>query len=317
MTTRVAVSILNYNSADETLACVQSLLDAHDETDELTILSVFVTDNHSMVDDQSKLKQSLAEISCVNLRLNPENKGFAAGHNDNLRVIFHESDPDYVWVLNNDCLVYEETLSSLINCAQQRPDIGIWGATLLEPDGKTIQCAGGCFYNPWVSSYQQHGQGRALALIDQLDAAEFDYVAGASMFFPVATLQTGLHSVSLSFTDDHPGNEQWLNEQFFLYFEELDLAKRLKPGMGLAWCKNALIRHTGGTSTGAVDKQRTAVAEYHSTLSALRFTRLYYPKRLWVVVTVRYLAKMLQLVFNGNIRLIEALTRAYRDFLFG
>ena len=102
MKTRVAVSILNYNSAEETTACVQSLLDAYHDYNEVYVLDLFVTDNHSTADDQSKLKQSLAEMPRVNLRLNPENKGFAAGHNDNLRVIFRESDPDYVWILNND-----------------------------------------------------------------------------------------------------------------------------------------------------------------------------------------------------------------------
>ena len=152
---RVAVSILNYNSAQSTIACVQSLLDAEQKQSGECFLEGFVADNASGKRDRHYLQQSLADLLNVHVHVNPENMGFAAGHNRNLKAIFHCSSPDFVWILNNDCLVYRETLPSLIKCAQQNPDVGIWGATLLEADGVTVQCAGGCFYYSWVSSYRQ------------------------------------------------------------------------------------------------------------------------------------------------------------------
>jgi len=311
---QVAVSLLNYNSSQNTIACVESLLNAGHEAKESYLLNIFVTDNDSLADEQAELEQSLAKLPAVHLQVNTENRGFSAGHNDNLRIILDQSSPDYVWLLNNDCLVHRDTLSSLINCAQQSPAVGIWGATLLEPDGKTIQCGGGCFYNSWISSYKQFGQGTNLENIDQLKSEGFDYIAGASLFFPLMGLQDGLHPVTESSVDDSGARQQWLNESFFLYFEELDLAKRLKPGFEMAWCKSALIRHVGGASIGTDDNQRTAKAEYYSTSSALRFTRMYYPRRLWLMAPVRYLSKCLQLSFRGQFQLIRPLTRAYRDF---
>jgi len=110
-------------------------------------------------------------------------------------------------------------------------------------DSLIIQCAGGCFYNSWISSYRQFGRGKSLAQLDQLEPAEYDYIVGASLFFPVATLHSGLRHLPISSADGHTDQQQWLNESFFLYFEELDLAKRLKPGLGMAWCKDALIKH--------------------------------------------------------------------------
>jgi len=311
---QVAVSILNYNSSKSTIACIESLLNAGQEAKESYLLNISVTDNDSLADEQSELAQSIAKLPGVHLQVNTENRGFSAGHNDNLRTIFDQSSPDYVWLLNNDCLVHQDTLNSLIKCAQQKPAVGIWGATLLEPDGKTIQCAGGCFYNSWISSYRQFGQGTSLAHIDHLKPESFDYIAGASLFFPLTGLQDGLHPVTGSSVDESRARQQWLNESFFLYFEELDLAKRLKPGFGMAWCKAALIRHVGGASIGTSDNQRSAKAEYHSSLSALRFTRMYYPKRLWLVAPVRYVSKCLQLSSRGEFQLIMSLTRAYRDF---
>ena len=162
---RVAVSILSHNSAQSTIACVQSLLAAEEAGGNRYQLDIFISDNASDAEDQQKLQLSLYESAKLHLQLNSENLGFSAGHNRNLKAIFTESSPDYVWLLNNDCLVADDALSALVECAQLNPGVGIWGATLLESDGKTIQCAGGCFYSTWVSSYRQYGHGKPLAKV--------------------------------------------------------------------------------------------------------------------------------------------------------
>ncbi|RLA47157.1 MAG: hypothetical protein DRR42_17810 [Gammaproteobacteria bacterium] len=312
---QVSVSILNYNSTRNTIACMKSLLADCHEADVAYGLDVFVADNNSTYDEQLQLQQSIEKLPNIHLLLNSENRGFAAGHNLNLNEIFLRSNPDFVWILNNDCIVYRESLSSLIKSSQQHPEVGIWGATLLEPDGETIQCAGGCLYNSWVSSYRQCGRGKALSQIADIKPVNYDYIAGASLFFPVATLQKGLDSARLLPSKADADTQQWLNESFFLYFEELDLAWRLKPGLEMAWCKDAMIKHAGGASTGTDDNQRSELAEYHSTLSALKFTRLYYPRRLWFMMPARYLAKFLQLSIKGRFYLLSPLTRAYKDYL--
>jgi GT2 family glycosyltransferase len=314
MKNRVAVSILSHNSAQSTIACVQSLLAAEKAAGNRYQLDIFISDNASNAEDQQQLQQFLQESAKLHLRLNSENLGFSAGHNRNLVTVFANSSPNYVWLLNNDCLVAEQTLRALIECAHQQPEVGIWGATLLESNGETIQCAGGCFYNPWISSYRKYGHNKSLAQLDQLQILEYDYIAGASLFFPVATLLNGLRPPAGLADNKSTGQQQWLNESFFLYFEELDLARRLKSGLRIAWCRDALITHTAGASTGTNDNQRSALAEYHSTLSALKFTRLYYPRRLWMMAPVRYLAKSTLLLVRGDFRLIGVMTRAYWDF---
>jgi len=289
-------------------------LDVRQETGGSYLLEIFVADNRSTADQRLQLQQSLVGLPRVHVKMNSENLGFAAGHNGNIRTILTQFEPDYIWVLNDDCLVNEDAALALVKCAQQHPNVGIWGATLIEPDGETIQCAGGCLYNSWVSSYRQHGQGTSLAQINQLKSIDLDYIAGASLFFPVNALENGLRAATAMSIDEGGNKQQWLNESFFLYFEELDIAHRLKPGFGMAWCRAALIRHVGGASTGSSEGQRTALAEYYSTLSALKFTKMYYPQRLWFMAPVRYLSKCLQLTLKGKVQLIKPLTQAYRDF---
>ena len=311
---RVAVSILNYKSAQSTIACIQSLQAAAKLASETCYLEIFISDNASGAEDQHQLQQALGGMPTVHFRTNDKNLGFSAGHNRNLEAIFSGFNADYIWILNNDCLIAETALGALVECAKNDPEVGIWGATLLESDGQTIQCAGGCFYNTWVSSYRQYCHGKLVSQLDRLKQSEFDYVAGASLFFPVETLLNGLWPVLGSEMASSSKRQQWLNESFFLYFEELDLAERLKKGLKMAWCKEALIVHSAGMSTGTADKQRSHLAEYHSTLSALRFTKMYYPRRLWIMVPTRYCAKCILLVVRGDFRLINAIFQAYRNF---
>lgn len=312
--TLVAVSILNHIGSDSTIACVQSLLALEPVEGNSFQLEIFVGDNASASEAQVRLQQFFDDYSNVHFRLNHKNLGFSAGHNRNLQRIFEQSEPDYIWLLNNDCLVEVGALSNLIECSQSDTKVAIWGGTLLDPDGKTVQCAGGCFYNSWLSSYRQYGRGKTLATIESLATKDFDYIAGASLFFPEATLRNGLFSVGQTPGEGIEKNRQWLNERFFLYFEELDLARRLKPGLRMAWCKGALIRHRGGESAGTAENQRSELAEFHSSLSALRFTRLYYPSRLWFVALARYFSKFVLLVVRGDFSLVGTMTRAYRDF---
>ena len=242
---QVAVSILNYKNAPSSIACVQSLLAAAKFAGETCHLEIFISDNGSGTKDQQQLHLALMEVPSVHLRVNDKNLGFSAGHNRNLDAIFSGFKADYIWLLNNDCLVSESALSVLVNCARSRPEVGIWGATLLESDSQTIQCAGGCFYNTWISSYRQYGHGKNVSQLDQLKSVEYDYIAGASLFFPVATLQSGFQPLTElePINDKLSGHQRWLNESFFLYFEELDLAKRLKTGFRMDWCRRALIKH--------------------------------------------------------------------------
>ena len=311
---RIAVSVLNYNSARSTIECIESLLLAEKGTSGKCQLEIYISDNASGEEDQRQLQVFLEKIATLQFQINVENLGFSAGHNRNLARIFADSSPDYVWLLNNDCLVAETALGTLVECAQNSSDVGIWGATLLEADCKTIQCAGGCFYNTWISSYRQYGQGKPLARLAQLVPVKYDYIAGASLFFPVETLKSGLMPIAGVAKEATSSQQQWLNEDFFLYFEELDLAKRLKPGLKMAWCTGALITHTAGSSTGTSDNRRSSLAEYHSTLSALKFTYKYYPYRLWAMAPARFVSKSLLLLVRREFRLIGVMLKAYRDF---
>lgn len=311
---RIAISILNHGEADSTLACVESLLAEAGLSDGRYHLVIRVADNGSAPSDQQDLQTALSRLPEVAFSLHDRNLGFAAGHNRNVEALLAGQRPDFVWLLNNDCVVQPGTVNALLDCARSNPKVGIWGSTLLESDVRTIQCAGGCFYNCWLSSYRQYGQGKPVTQRSQLKAPRFSYISGASLFMPIATLDSGLGSPRQLHPKRENADVQLLNESFFLYFEELDLVRRLDPSLTIDWCRDALITHTGGKSAGTDGSRRSAQAEYHSTLSALKFTRLYFPGTLLFMAPARYVAKSLQLLFTGNLRMLGNLNAAYADF---
>lgn len=309
--TRIGVSIINFEAADETLRCIASLLETQPIAGRDFSLSIQVADNHSSEADYRQLAKGLTGLPGVALERHDANLGFAAGHNRNIERLLNDEHPDFIWLLNNDCEVDAHAPAALLQCAADRPEVGIWGATLLEGSGGPIQCAGGCRYWPWLSAFRQNGRGTPLGQLGDMPEARLDYVAGASLFMPVNTLVSGL-APARGRSGQQTG--QWLNEEFFLYFEELDLSRRLSPGIQLGWCRQARIVHSGGAGTGSDSSGRSAKGEYHSTLSALKYTRLYHPGKLWVMAPARLLIKTLFSLVTLRFDLIRALMAAYGDF---
>ena len=296
---RTAVIVLNWNRPDLTLACLDSLLPVLQGLE----VTLIVCDNASEDDSLAQIRtwgrhyfsaQVAPERAGFLLLRTPRNLGFAGGNNVAihwaLRLGF-----DFVWLLNNDTRVFPDTLERLLEAATLQPRVGCFGATLLEGDDPAIvQCAGGCRFNPLLTTYHQLYQGRAYDQVLELPVPQLDYVAGASMFLRSRALrQAGL-----------------LNESYFLYFEELDLAHRLRrQGYDLAWCPAARVVHEGSASIPA-----TEYSHYHENLSTLKYLWQHHRGLFPLAAAIRGLGKCIYLPLTGRSRLLPSLLRAYRDF---
>ncbi|MFW6116245.1 MAG: glycosyltransferase family 2 protein [bacterium] len=110
----------------------------------------------------------------VRLIRNERNLGFAGGCNVGLRA----ADGDVLVLLNQDVIVQPNWLLALVDGVDE-PGVGIAGAKLLEPDGRTLSHAGG--YLEWPVAMGLHiGAGE----VDrgQYDVArDVEYVTGASL----------------------------------------------------------------------------------------------------------------------------------------
>lgn len=300
----VAVSIVNYGKPNLVKACIDSLKRLEGDV----APDIFVVDNFSGEKNRLELYSLLDSLKSVHLIPLQENLGFAAGNNVAIDKILKSDRCDYIWLLNSDCQVAPTSLSNHIIAAKNNPEVVLWGSSIVEADGDIIQVAGGCFYSPWLTTFKQFAKGRPASAIDSLVEPEFDYIAGASLFFT----REGINRALIQSSTQNE-RKQYLNEEFFLYFEELDLAQRIgKNAMG--WCKEAKVHHLGGATTIGKGRRFSAAAEFHSNLSALKFTKFYHPEKMWTVYSFRLFVKVMQLLFYGQFRLISSIFKAYREY---
>lgn len=116
---QVSIVVLTYNGLlENTKPCLDSVL--ANTAGEFELITV---DNGS-VDGTPKYLSELAErYPNVRIKLNGENKGYAAGNNDGIKMATGE----YIVLLNNDTLVPKGWLSPLISVLQTRTEVGLVG----------------------------------------------------------------------------------------------------------------------------------------------------------------------------------------------
>jgi len=242
------------------------------------------------------------------------NLGFAGGNNVGINYTLQQPvDYDYFWLLNNDTYVDNHALTALSQHALAHPEQALIGSTLINweekeeknAENQIVQCAGGCHYFPLLTIFRQVHSGKPLMTVMQANEAhiKLDYVCGAAMFISTPALkQVGL-----------------LNENYFLFYEELDYTQRLKQqGYDIGWCKNSWVYHKGSASVGSVkegDRKKLQRANYYENLSTLKYTARFYPHLLPLVMILRGVLKALALLMRGDFDLFPPLFQAYHDFI--
>lgn len=211
------------------------------------------------------------------------NLGFAGGCNVGIRHALARG-ADYVWLLNNDTLATPDSLRHLVDHLQAHPDIGIGGSTLLSLHRPSrVLALGGGRLRRSTGTTRHIGEGSTWPPsmpLTRLAAQPMDYVVGASMLARRAFLEmAGL-----------------MDEGYFLYYEELDWAFRLPPGMRLGYAPASVIYHHEGGTTGGIVRT-------HYYRSLIRFTWRHNRRYLPLV-----LARMM-------LRIPEALLRRNRQEL--
>jgi GT2 family glycosyltransferase len=124
---KVFVVLVTYNGAHWIDKNIQSLLDSKYP------VSIIAIDNNS-TDDSVKL---LSKYPQVDLIQSPENLGFGKANNIGMKKAL-DMGADYVFLLNQDAWVFEDTISSLITSIEQNDKFGIISPKHFSGDGTTL-----------------------------------------------------------------------------------------------------------------------------------------------------------------------------------
>lgn len=279
--------VLNWRRPADTIACVESLLRIDRDLD------IVVVDNDSGDGSLDRIAAELSPIVAAGgryavQRLQPgetptvreagaslvltdsgRNGGYAFGNNVGIRLALGRIDCRYVWILNNDTVVPDgASLDTLLVKMAADPSIGICGSTVAYAgrEGR-VQALGGGAFESRVGRCTQIGNGASLS--DPIDEAAVEshmaYVNGAAAFVRREFIET----VGL------------MSEDYFLYYEEIDWAKRAGGRFKLGYCAKSVVYHSVGASIGTDDfGNRSPMSAYYLTRSRLKFLKQHSPSSL-------------------------------------
>ena len=222
---KLTVVIVSYNVRYYLEQCISSVLRATSTLD----AEVFVVDNHSADDTVAYLHQRFGDT--IRLIESPHNLGFARANN----IAIRQTDSDYVLLLNPDTIVGEDAITTVVNFLDAHPEGGGAGVMMLNADGTVARESRRALPTPWVSFLKMLGFSRRyyMSHLPWDTPGQIDVVSGA--FFMLR--REALNTVGL------------LDEDFFMYGEDIDLSYRLQKGGYTNWYIPARILHYKGEST--------------------------------------------------------------------
>lgn len=238
----LAVSVLNWNTPEATLACLASL---HSST--YANFRVVVVDNASADDSAARIA---AAFPAARLIINGSNLGYAGGHAAALHQA-QEWGAAALLLLNSDAEVEAQTLQELVDAWRQHGDALYGGAPLcrrgaavvLNFPQKYLQPAGRP--RPWRRDRVVHWTAQC----NSADARRVGAVAGSCLLVPLALV----------------GRHGWLDPAWFLYCEEIDYCYRLRDAGVASWLvPRARLWHAGGGSQRDLPALRDGVHYYHA-----------------------------------------------------
>lgn len=210
-----AVILVNWNGYQITLKCINSLGKMDHQG-----FTIIVVDNASTDDSVSELSKC-KHIKLLQAR---QNRGFSAGCNIGIEYAKSQGY-DFIWLLNNDCTVKEDSLSQLLATLEWNHKPGIVGSKIVYPSGN-IQCLGGPSVTRTLQS--RFGWIRSTAI------KNIDFISGASMLFSIGV-----------YSELGP-----LDENFFLYSEDVDYCVRARnSGLTLYVAQKSVVIHERNGST--------------------------------------------------------------------
>lgn len=238
--------ILNYNSSEDSVVLYNQLC-----VFKMNDLKVLIIDNNSVDSEKNILLDHIPKNQII---FNSSNLGYAGGNNIGIEIALNK-DADYVWILNPDIRVKEDTLPLLLETIQNNDKLAAVGPRIImreKPayifsDGGMVNLEKNC-----STSLKNHNIS-----IEQISAKldfDIDYLDGSCIL---------LRCKAIKELGDLP-------EEYFLYFEETDWCFKAKS---YNW-KIAVNSKAVAYNLTSEQKERY---HYYTTRNRLIFAKKYHP----------------------------------------
>ena len=220
----LSVVIVSYNVKYYLEQCLDSVFRAIRNLE----AEVYVVDNHS---HDGTVEYIAARFPQVHLIDSNHNLGFSRANN----VAIRQSEGEYVLLLNPDTVVYEPTIKGCLQFMDEHSQAGGAGVRMLTREGQPAPESRRSIPTPWVSMLKMLGFTKKyyMSHLSWDEPGQIEVISGAfCMLRRKALDQVGL-----------------LDEDFFMYGEDIDLSYRLLKGGWQNWYLPYDIVHYKGEST--------------------------------------------------------------------
>lgn len=254
----VSVIFVNYNDKVYLKECLSSL----EESALHFRLELIVVDNNSSDGSQEFIRSHFPRVKLI---CNSENKGFAKASNQGIR----ESQGDFLLFLNTDTIVSSEALSLLLQEIKANPQVGAVGPALLKGEnqhqvsfGRRVSFGSEflqkSLFNPYYKLMLKHSRKKK----------EVGWLSAACLLAKKDVLE----------------EVYMFDENFFLYFEDIDLCLRIREkGWKLVYIPQAEVFHKGGATTSSLvvssrheyRKSQLYFYQKHNSRGSLFLLRIY------------------------------------------
>lgn len=259
----LSIVILNYNTRDLTVNCINSLLKVKRELN----FEIILSDNGSVDDSVEAVGAIKDENRDITLKIveNKANLGFAKGNN----AARSTCSGDYILFLNSDTLMNTKTLKESVEYLKLNPNVGAMTVKTILPDGKYDRDARRSFPTPWIALthfsgldklfpksklFSQYWYGYVSPEIEQ----EIDVLQGAYFLSPKKVLD----------------QVDWFSEEYFLDGEDIDLSWKIKH-------KGYKVMYYPKVSFIHLKKQTKKKVNSVFSLTGVESMAIFYKKFLW------------------------------------
>lgn len=240
MALKLSVIIVNYNVKYYLDQCIRSVLRAFEEMN--TPAEIIVVDNHSADGSVDYLEQRYPQklYPMVRFVRSAHNLGFARANN----IAIRQSRGEYVLLLNPDTIVGEDALKASVDFMDAHEDAGAVGVRMLGAQGRRAMESRRGLPTPMVSFFKMLGFCNRwphhrlfgkyyMGYLPWDEPCQIEVVSGAYCMLR----RKALDEVGL------------LDEDFFMYGEDIDLSYRVLKGGYHNYYLPVDILHYKGEST--------------------------------------------------------------------
>lgn len=287
----IAVIICNYNGKEDTVKCIEAVIESKDVQ-----CDIYVIDNASTDGSVDFIRQQFGQT--VSVIQNPENFGGSGGFGRGLRMAVEMKYP-YIMMLDNDAYVDTDTIGKLQKYLEENPSVGIVGAKIMMTDDpeRIMDYAKTIDFETFIDGSKWCGQ---LNSREAEEARECDFVAATAAMTRWQVLQ-------------QCGG---MDEAHFIYYDDIELGYRIKKygyqvialGSAKAWHKSGMTRKTTNT-----------FVRYYLTRNRYRFFAKYMPEedieRFTESVLLRAFSYMYGSYYKGRMDIFDTEKYILEDFI--